>query len=119
MAPEYGSEGIISIKGDVYSYGILMLEVLTRKKPTDDMFTAGLNLKGWVTNLMPHVIQIIDSNLLQQERQQFDDIITYAPTIFELALNCCANLPEARISMTDAVASVNKIKMLFLQKARP
>ncbi|KAI4357210.1 hypothetical protein L6164_001174 [Bauhinia variegata] len=118
IAPEYGSKGIISTRGDVYSYGILMLEMFTRKKPTDDMFTTELNLKGWVTNLMPHATEIVDSNLLQEEGQQIDDIITYSSTILELALNCCADLPEARINMIDVVASLNKIKMAFMQKTR-
>ncbi|KAI4297561.1 hypothetical protein L6164_037446 [Bauhinia variegata] len=111
---EYGSWGIISTKGDVYSYGILMLEMFTRKKPTDEMFTAELNLKRWITDLMPNVAQIVDSNLLQIEGQQIDGIITYTTTILELALRCCADLQEARVSMMDVVASLNKIKMVLM-----
>ena len=33
---EYGLEGMISAKGDVYSYGVLLMETLTRKKPTNE-----------------------------------------------------------------------------------
>ncbi|KAL2538730.1 LRR receptor-like serine/threonine-protein kinase FLS2 [Forsythia ovata] len=37
MAPEYGTEGIVSTSGDVYSYGVMLLEMYTRKKPTDEI----------------------------------------------------------------------------------
>jgi serine/threonine protein kinase len=29
MAPEYASEGIFSIKSDVFSFGVIMLEILS------------------------------------------------------------------------------------------
>ncbi|KAG8375422.1 hypothetical protein BUALT_Bualt10G0098400 [Buddleja alternifolia] len=42
-APEYGSEGKVSTNGDVYSYGILLLEMFTMKKPTNDMFSGEMS----------------------------------------------------------------------------
>ncbi|KAH9319463.1 hypothetical protein KI387_021232, partial [Taxus chinensis] len=47
IAPEYGLGGMLSTKGDVYSYVILLLELLTRRRPKDDMFFEGMNLQKW------------------------------------------------------------------------
>ncbi|KAK9229859.1 hypothetical protein WN944_022825 [Citrus x changshan-huyou] len=45
MAPEYGSEGRVSTNGDVYSFGIMLMEIFTRKKPTDEIFSGEMTLK--------------------------------------------------------------------------
>ncbi|TMW89466.1 hypothetical protein EJD97_017138, partial [Solanum chilense] len=49
IAPEYGLEGRVSSSGDVYSYGIMMIEVLTKRRPTDDeIFNENLGLREWI-----------------------------------------------------------------------
>ncbi|GAY66260.1 hypothetical protein CUMW_247340 [Citrus unshiu] len=45
MAPEYGSEGIISAKCDIYSYCALLMETFTRKTSIDEMFTGEISLR--------------------------------------------------------------------------
>ncbi|KAK2408297.1 receptor kinase protein Xa21 [Trifolium repens] len=115
LAPEYGSKGIVSVKGDVYSFGIMLMEIFTRRKPTDDIFGAELSLKTWISqSLLNSIMEVLDSNLVQQYGEQIDDILTYMSTIFGLALNCCEDSPEARINMVDVTASLIKIKTLVV-----
>lgn len=47
IPPEYGMGGEASTFGDVHSFGIILLEMVTGKRPTDDMFKDGLDLHGF------------------------------------------------------------------------
>ncbi|GLJ20852.1 hypothetical protein SUGI_0380200 [Cryptomeria japonica] len=64
IAPEYGIGGNLTTKGDVYSYGILVLELLTRKRPVDDMFNEGINLQKWIEMHFPNRISDVVDNCL-------------------------------------------------------
>ncbi|KAH9328946.1 hypothetical protein KI387_001054, partial [Taxus chinensis] len=70
IAPEYGMGGSISAKGDVYSYGILLLELLIRRRPTNGMFVEGTNLQNWVGMKFPDkIIEVVDNNLLRDTNE--------------------------------------------------
>ncbi|PON36318.1 Mitogen-activated protein kinase kinase kinase [Parasponia andersonii] len=115
MAPEYGLDGIVSRKGDVYSYGIMLMEVFTKKKPTDEMFAGEMNLKQWVENSFPHSIPwIIDAKLLRTEGRHYAIKKDCLSNVMELALACSATSPEERIDMKNIVTTLNKIKKKFL-----
>lgn len=52
MAPEYALYGLFSVKSDVFSFGILLLEIVTGKKNTGfDNPQYHCNLIGYVSNL--------------------------------------------------------------------
>ncbi|XP_019157341.1 PREDICTED: probable LRR receptor-like serine/threonine-protein kinase At3g47570 [Ipomoea nil] len=111
IAPEYGSEGIVSTKCDVYSYGILLMETFTRTKPTNEIFSENLSLKIWVKDSIPNrVIDIIDVNLLAQDEEPSSGKVKCLSSIMELALRCCSESPAERICMKEVVAGLQKLK---------
>ncbi|KAI4974273.1 hypothetical protein ZWY2020_047553 [Hordeum vulgare] len=64
IAPEYAQSGQASVHGDVYSFGIVLLEVLIGKRPTDPMFENELNMVNFVERNYPdQILHIIDARL--------------------------------------------------------
>ncbi|KAL0398448.1 UNVERIFIED_CONTAM: putative LRR receptor-like serine/threonine-protein kinase [Sesamum radiatum] len=113
IAPEYGSEGLVSTRCDVYSFGIILMETFTGKRPTDDLFMGGFSLRDWINEAYPHsVSHLIDATLLDPEEKSFD--IDCISRIMKLALDCSAELPTERTNMKDALATLHKIRNQFL-----
>ncbi|XP_065615893.1 receptor kinase-like protein Xa21 isoform X2 [Quercus suber] len=114
IAPEYGSEGRVSTKGDIYSYGIILLEMIARKKPIDEMFIGELGMRQWIASHLDRM-EVVDHNLLRREDGRDVTVTqTIISSILELGLKCSEELPNARPDIKDVVAKVNKIKLALL-----
>ncbi|XVE63998.1 hypothetical protein DITRI_Ditri07aG0065800 [Diplodiscus trichospermus] len=115
MAPEYGSAGIVSAKSDVYSYGIILMETFTRKKPTDKIFVEEMSVKNWVKESLSNgTIVLVDSSLLRNEEEHFDAKANCISSLMRLALECSVDLPEGRRDMEDVVFMLKRIKAKYL-----
>ncbi|XP_027111974.2 uncharacterized protein [Coffea arabica] len=111
LAPEYGLEGQVSTRVDVYSFGIVLMETFSRMKPSDEMFKDDLSLKSWIEESLPNATtQVIDANLLGRQDEHFNEKLECISVIFKLALSCCAECPRDRTNMKDVVAALQKIK---------
>ncbi|PON95224.1 Tyrosine-protein kinase, partial [Trema orientale] len=65
----YGMGSKVSTYGDVYSYGILLLEMFTTKRPTNNMFKDELNLHNFVKAALPtNAEQVLDLIFSKQKK---------------------------------------------------
>ncbi|WOK99976.1 hypothetical protein Cni_G08688 [Canna indica] len=115
VAPEYGYGRRASTKGDVYSFGIIVLEMITGKRPTEEMFDGGLSLINWVKcHYRSQLDDIIDSSLLREIRQQVPEVQKVLEVavmeLVDLGLVCTQEAASARPTMISIADYLNKLK---------
>ncbi|GAV84215.1 Pkinase domain-containing protein, partial [Cephalotus follicularis] len=99
LAPEYMQSGRATEKTDVYSFGVLVLEVLSGKRPTDASFIEkGLNIVGWLNFLVIENRQreIVDLNCEGVQAESLDALLS-------VATQCVSSNPEDRPTMHRVV----------------
>ncbi|PSS07724.1 LRR receptor-like serine/threonine-protein kinase precursor [Actinidia chinensis var. chinensis] len=126
VAPEYGMGYQVSTNGDVYSYGILLLELFTGKRPTDGMFIDGLNLHKLVKLALPErVMEIVDQNLLEEEegasinylkQMNSEKISKCLSLIFRIGVACSEQSPRERMTIADVVRELYLAKDILLER---
>ncbi|PHU19047.1 hypothetical protein BC332_10198 [Capsicum chinense] len=93
IAPEYGKDGLVSTKCDVYIYGMMLLETFTLRKPND--FEGDLSLKQWVSHSLPEAIMhVLDANLIAPTNNRLQKELDVVASIMEVALDCVLNLRQ-------------------------
>lgn len=115
LITEYGREGKVSQKGDVYSYGIMLMETFTKTKPTDDIFNGEMTLRRSVGDSLNHsIMEVVDHDLRLEEDEQFPEREQCMHAILCLAMNCTAESPEDRPDIKHVVTKLMKLREAFL-----
>ncbi|KAL2921063.1 hypothetical protein RDABS01_012554 [Bienertia sinuspersici] len=128
-APEYGMGGEASLKADCYSYGILLLELMTKKRPTDDMFNENLSLHTYAKAALPdQVLQIVDSVVFNEDENEEVDSRVPRPQeilqlkekcitfVLEVGVACSSHLPCDRMKMSEAIGELQKARDIILNR---
>lgn len=122
---EYGMGGEASTSGDVYSYGILLLEIFTGKRPTDEMFNESLDLHQFAKMALPErVMEIIDQSLVSIEVESLNESNNHiiAKNRLEMCListirvgvACSMISARDRMEIGDAMVKMQGIRDLYL-----
>ncbi|XP_039168736.1 putative receptor-like protein kinase At3g47110 [Eucalyptus grandis] len=115
-APEYGMESVASKEGDIYSYGILLLEMFTGVSPTDEMFRENFNLHKFVKEALPEQLLEITDPLLLQEMESYmgisrgDAACDCLEMVYRIGVACSVQARRERMNIAKVEAQLHFIR---------
>eukprot|EP00252_Welwitschia_mirabilis_P005296 TRINITY_DN15804_c0_g1_i1.p1 TRINITY_DN15804_c0_g1~~TRINITY_DN15804_c0_g1_i1.p1 ORF type:complete len:303 (+),score=66.21 TRINITY_DN15804_c0_g1_i1:114-911(+) len=106
-APEQAATKKISHKADVYSFGVLLLEILTGKIPSTCNEDEGIDLPRWVQSI---VKEEWTSEVFDIELMRFKDIEEELVSMLQIAMLCVSQSPQQRPKMSHVVKMINDLR---------
>ncbi|CAI0440097.1 unnamed protein product [Linum tenue] len=110
IAPEMAFATSKSKASDVYSYGVVLLELITGKKAVDRSFPEGIDIVTWVRSTWDadpdqDVKSIADPRLADADQELFLDssAMERIERVIMVALRCTEKEPNKRPTMRDVV----------------
>ncbi|KAL3729678.1 hypothetical protein ACJRO7_026761 [Eucalyptus globulus] len=130
IAPEYGAGSAVFPEGDVYSFGVLVLEMFTGKRPIDDMFENGLDLHRFTKAALADRAEKAIDPILLQEIEELEKRRTIAPKgknkswcsikdclvlIIEVGITCSFESSKERMDIYDALIKLQGMRKKILE----
>lgn len=104
----------VGVEAEVYSDGVLLMEILTKLRPTDHTsFDGATSLVKHVEMAYPYrLLEILDATMLQSSTshstQETMDMVIIP--VVRIGLACCRTAASQRIRMDEVVKELNDIK---------
>lgn len=114
MPPEYAVHGRYSMKSDVFSFGVIVLEIISGKKikvfydPEHSLNLLGHAWRLWIENM---AMDLVDMHLL--ETINYSELLRY----MHVGLLCVQEKPGDRPDMSSVILMLNGEKLLSQPKA--
>ncbi|KAI3837429.1 hypothetical protein MKW92_002576, partial [Papaver armeniacum] len=122
----YGMGSAVSTNGDFYSFGIMLLELFTGRRPTADMFKDGLTLHSFAKTALTtdKVMQIVDPStfvILRNDEENVlvngekkDRLCDAVTEIIKLGVTCSIETPKERMEMELVVKALQLVKNAYI-----
>ncbi|CAN8252467.1 unnamed protein product [Cochlearia groenlandica] len=106
--PEFAKTGQVTQKSDVYCLGIVILEILTGKLPSQylNKGKSGIDIVQWIQSLIKEE-QVIDSKIrhdVDSMRQMLE--------LLRIGVACIASNPDERLDIRETVRRIEQVRTL-------
>ncbi|KAA8543423.1 hypothetical protein F0562_021082 [Nyssa sinensis] len=108
IAPEYGYTLKVDEKSDIYSYGVVLMELLNGKRPLDPEFGEAFDIVEWVRQKIRDnkaLEEALDLSVGNCKHVQEEMLL-----VLRIAILCTAKLPKDRPSMRDVITMLVEAK---------
>ncbi|KAI9085732.1 hypothetical protein K1719_032338 [Acacia pycnantha] len=110
VAPEYASSGRLTEKSDVFSFGVVLLELITGRKPVDASQPLGdESLVEWARPLLSHAIDNEEFDGLTDPRLEKNYVESEMFRMIEIAATCVRHSAAKRPRMGQVVRAFESI----------
>ncbi|KAK4353117.1 hypothetical protein RND71_028635 [Anisodus tanguticus] len=109
IAPEYAYTLQVDEKSDIYSYGVVLMEILSGKKSVDSEFGDENNIVDWVVSKMKSrngINDVLDKIIGASCPRVREEMML----MLRVALLCTSRNPADRPSMRDVVSMLQEAK---------
>ncbi|KAL5574388.1 hypothetical protein UlMin_023985 [Ulmus minor] len=112
LAPEYAVTGRVTTKVDVFSFGVILMEIITGRKALDETQPEeSMHLLTWFRRM--HLSKDSFRKAIDPTIELNEETLASVSTVAELAGHCCGREPYQRPDMSHAVNVLSSLVELW------